>query len=172
MEDTTAGKNDRAATEDEAQAAAHARKAGQHEIEAAAAAKNAAEHEREAERALDLTKAHEQDAERLHADAGQRTRDAPGPAGSPAAPRHDAGTRARSAARRGARETARAGTDASAPGEAVSADAVSVSSSGAIPSTVRPCVFIRRLRGARIVRERQLRRSVPLLETQGLAAEI
>src|SRR6185312_16683885 len=64
MEDTTAGKNDRAAREDEAQAAAHARKAEQHEIEAAAAAKNAAEHEREAERALDLTKAHEQDAER------------------------------------------------------------------------------------------------------------
>src|SRR4029078_11281874 len=70
-----------------------------------------------------------------HADAGQRTRDAPGPAGSPAAPRHDAGTRARSAARRGARETARAGTDASAPGEAVSADAVSVSSRRASPMT-------------------------------------
>ena len=65
MADTTAAKNDRAAREDEAQAAAHARQAGQHEIEAAAAAKNAAEHEREAERALDLTKAHEQDAERL-----------------------------------------------------------------------------------------------------------
>ena len=40
MEDTTARKNDRAAREDEAQAAAHARKAGQYEIEAAAAAEN------------------------------------------------------------------------------------------------------------------------------------
>jgi len=54
----------------------------------------------------------------------------------------------------------------------MSADAVSVSFGGATRSTVRNCVFTRRLRGARIVRERQLRRSVPLFGTQVLAAEI